>query len=723
MLLNLDASMTTQSTSFRLFATCAKGLEPLLFDELTQLGVSEVRQTAGGCWFQGELADAYRVCLWTRLANRVLLTLGETFIKNAKDIPVAVAQTEWENIFRADQTFIIDFSGRNHEIRHTQFGAQLIKDGIVDRFREQGLPRPNVSKELPDIRINAHIQKEKLTWYLDLAGESLHKRGYRQQQGSAPLRETLAAAVVLRSGMTNKTNLVFDPFCGSGTLLLEAAMIRLDRAPGLTRTEWGFQRWAKHDETIWQQIRADAQQRFDSALAQADARFIGYDNDAKMLAIAEQNATRLGIANLCEWQRMNAEQVTAPSELSERAGETPLLICNPPYGERLGEEIETLLLYRRFGAQLREHFHGWQVGVLAGDDTLLKRMKLRSNRKYKLFNGAIETTLALYDLTQEQPEFTQTQSSDLANRLKKNWQKLEKWAAKEGVNAWRLYDADLPEYNAAVDVYDDCLVIQEYAAPKDIPEAVAKDRLWYLIDTLAQELPFSAEHMTLKVRQKQSGKQQYQKQEPRGLVRIVHEYNAQFEVNLSDYLDTGLFLDHRWARRELGKISEDKSVLNLFAYTCSASVHAALGGAKEVVSVDLSKTYLAWGQRNFTLNKLFGRQYQFIQADCMQWLREQRPQQRYDVIFLDPPTFSNSKRMEDVLDIQRDHVMLLKLAARLLKDNGVILFSNNKRRFKLDEELLAEAYLVVEDLTQRSISPDFARHKGIHHLFKVRQSD
>lgn len=724
MLHNLDASMTTQSTSYRLFATCAKGLEPLLFDELTQLGVAEVRQTAGGCWFQGELADAYRVCLWTRLANRVLLTLGETFIKSAKDIPVAVAQTEWENIFRADQTFIIDFSGRNHEIRHTQFGAQLIKDGIVDRFREQGLPRPNVSKEFPDIRINAHIQKEKLTWYLDLAGESLHKRGYRQQQGAAPLRETLAAAVVLRSGMTNKTNVVLDPFCGSGTLLLEAAMIRLDRAPGLTRTEWGFQQWAGHDETVWQQIRSDAQQRFESALDQTDARFIGYDNDAKMLAIAEQNAIRLGIADLCEWQRMNAEQLTTPPiEQSESSTETPLLICNPPYGERLGEEIETLLLYRRFGAQLREHFHGWQVGVLAGDDTLLKRMKLRSHRKYKLFNGAIETTLALYDLTQEQPEFTQTQSSDLANRLKKNWHKFEKWAAKEGVNAWRLYDADLPEYNAAVDVYDDCLVIQEDAAPKDIPEGVAKDRLWFLIDTLAQELPFSAENMTLKVRQKQSGKQQYQKQEPRGLVRIVHEYNAQFEVNLSDYLDTGLFLDHRWARRELGKISENKSVLNLFAYTCSASVHAALGGAKEVVSVDLSKTYLAWGQRNFTLNKLYGRQYQFIQADCMQWLREQRPQQRYDVIFLDPPTFSNSKRMEDVLDVQRDHVMLLKLAARLLKDNGVILFSNNKRRFKLDEELLAEAYLVADDLTQRSISPDFARHKGIHHLFKVRQSD
>src|SRR5690554_3493038 len=204
-----DKSMTTTAAAMRLFATCAKGLEPLLFDELHQLGATTVRQTAGGCWFEGDLRCAYRVCLWTRLANRVLLQLGETFIKRAQDIPVAVAETPWEDIFQStQQTFVIDFSGRNHEIRHTQFGAQLIKDGVVDRFRAQGLERPNVSKDEPDLRINAHIQKEKLTWYLDLAGESLHKRGYRQQQGAAPLRETLAAAVVLRSGMDAEQGVV-----------------------------------------------------------------------------------------------------------------------------------------------------------------------------------------------------------------------------------------------------------------------------------------------------------------------------------------------------------------------------------------------------------------------------------------------------------------------------------------------------------------------------------
>ncbi|MDX1705013.1 bifunctional 23S rRNA (guanine(2069)-N(7))-methyltransferase RlmK/23S rRNA (guanine(2445)-N(2))-methyltransferase RlmL [Pseudidiomarina sp.] len=710
------------SENLQLFATCAKGLEALLFDELNEIGAADVRQTLAGCWFRGDLALAYRTCLWSRLASRVLLKLGECEALRADAVPAAVAETQWETVFNPSRTFIIDFRGQNQDIRHTQFGAQLVKDGIVDHFRAIGESRPTVSKDQPDIRINAHLNKDKLTWYLDLSGDSLHRRGYRQEQGAAPLRETLAAGVVLRAGVTRDTGIILDPFCGSGTLLLEAAMICFDRAPGLTRRGWGFEAWLNHDEKLWQRELQEAEERHQRALESSNARFFGSDTDPKMLAIAEQNATRLGLAGKCDWQMKAADKVTSPVVASEETV-TPLLVCNPPYGERLGEEVETLLLYRRFGQQLRQQFQGWQAAVLAGDEQLLKRMKLRSTKKYKLFNGALETVLALYDLTKEQPEFTQSQSNDLANRLRKNYQKLEKWASKEGVSAWRLYDADMPEYNAAVDVYNDYLVIQEYAAPKDIPEAVAKERLWFLLDTLAQELPFNAEKMTLKVRQRQIGKQQYQKQQPRGLTTVVNEYDAQFMVNLSDYLDTGLFLDHRWARQELARLSAGKTVLNLFAYTCTASVHAALAGAKQVVSVDLSKTYLNWGEDNFRLNKIDTRQHQFVQADCLTWLREQRPQQRFDVIFLDPPTFSNSKRMDDVLDVQRDHPLLLKLAARLLKDNGVILFSNNKRRFKLDEEALAELYLKAEDLTQRSIPLDFSRNKNIHHLYRVTSID
>ncbi|MBG22018.1 MAG: bifunctional 23S rRNA (guanine(2069)-N(7))-methyltransferase RlmK/23S rRNA (guanine(2445)-N(2))-methyltransferase RlmL [Idiomarinaceae bacterium] len=698
------------------FATCAKGLEPLLFDELQQLGLTEVQQTVAGCRFESDIEGAYRACLWSRLASRVLLKLGNCEVGRDLDrVTRAISETLWHEHFNVEQSFVVSFTGQNQQVRHTQFGAQMVKDGIVDHFREQGLGRPNVDREAPDIRVHAHLHKDQLTWYLDLVGEPLHRRGYRLEQGAAPVRETLAAAIALRAGVTTSTEVLADPFCGSGTLLLEAAMLVLDHAPGLRRTAWGLQRWRQFQPQIWQQLINEAEQRFAQAQSQSQLRIYGSDNDPRMLGIADQNATRLGIASRCEWQAIDVTKVQAPASTEGQS----IMLCNPPYGERLGEEVETLLLYRRLGQQLRQQFSGWQVAILAGDESLLKRLKLRSHKKYKFFNGALEVILALYDMQKEQTEFTQEQSSDLANRLKKNYQKLEKWAAKEGLSAWRLYDADLPEYNAAVDVYNEHLVIQEYAAPKDIPPAVAKERLWYLLDTLAEVLPFTAANMHLKVRQKQSGKQQYQRQQLRHIVTTVHEYGAQFEVNLSDYLDTGLFLDHRWARRELGRLSQGKNVLNLFAYTCTASVQAALGGAREVTSVDLSKTYLAWGEDNFRLNGLPVRQHKFFQDDCLQWLQRQPPQQRFDVIFLDPPTFSNSKRMQDVLDVQRDHVMLLKLAARLLKDDGVILFSNNKRKFKLDEEGLKEAFLAAEDWTQRSISQDFARHKGIHHLFKV----
>lgn len=698
------------------FATCAKGLEPLLFDELQQLGLTEVQQTVAGCRFESDREGAYRVCLWSRLASRVLLKLGNCEVgRDLARVTQAISETLWHEHFNVEQSFVVSFTGQNQQVRHTQFGAQMVKDGIVDHFRAQGLGRPNVDRESPDIRVHAHLHKDQLTWYLDLVGEPLHRRGYRLEQGAAPVRETLAAAIALRAGVSSATEVLMDPFCGSGTLLLEAAMIVLDHAPGLRRTAWGLHNWRQFQPQLWQQLINEAEQRFEQAQSQSKLSVYGSDNDPRMLAIADQNATRLAIAARCEWQAQDATKVKAPdSDAGQR-----IMLCNPPYGERLGEEVETLLLYRRLGQQLRQQFDGWQIAILAGDEALLKRLKLRSHKKYKLFNGALEVLLALYDMQKEQAEFTQEQSSDLANRLKKNYQKLEKWSAKEGLSAWRLYDADLPEYNAAVDVYNEHLVIQEYAAPKDIPPAVAKERLWYLLDTLAEVLPFAAANMHLKVRQKQSGKQQYQRQQLRHIVTTVHEYGAQFEVNLSDYLDTGLFLDHRWARRELGRLSQGKNVLNLFAYTCTASVQAALGGAREVTSVDLSKTYLAWGEDNFRLNGLGVRQHKFIQDDCLQWLQRQPPQQRFDVIFLDPPTFSNSKRMQDVLDVQRDHVMLLKLAARLLKDDGVILFSNNKRKFKLDQEGLKEAFLVAEDWTQRSISQDFARHKGIHHLFKV----
>lgn len=707
------------------FATCAKGLETLLFEELLSLGADDVKQTNAGCYFKGDQLTGYRICLWSRLASRVLMQLDKQPVTNRDELLQAATDIDWPMLFSEQATIAVDFRGTTDALNHSQFSARVVKDGIVDRFREDQHARPSVDAHNPDIRINVRLQREQATFYLDLSGSGLHKRGYRSRAGAAPLRETLAAAVVSRAGFYDidfkSESSIADIFCGSGTLLLEAAQVATDRAPGLNRTEWGFTAWRGHRPALWNTLLAEAEERFAQGKEVCKLVFVGVDTDAKVLQAASENAKDLELEAFCEWRQGDALE-TDISDLGKG-----LIMTNPPYGERLGDDLAVLLLYRQLGQRLREHFVGWKAAVLAPEAVLLKRLKLTSHKKYKLFNGAIPVTLALFDINESQVEFTKTHNDDLANRLRKNAQKLTKWARKEGVNCYRLYDADLPEYNAAVDVYDDHLVIQEYAAPSEIPDGVADDRFWHLLETIPAVLPFTEQQMTVKQRRKQQGKQQYQKQEDTETVeREVQEYNARFKVNLSDYLDTGLFLDHRIVRKEIQRLARDKRVLNLFAYTGTASVHAAVGGASHVTTVDLSNTYLNWAKDNFRLNHETISKHDFIQADCLTWMAEQSAEQNneprascWDLIFLDPPTFSNSKRMQDSFDVQRDHMKLIADAKALLAENGLLIFSTNKRKFKLDHEALAELDLKAEDKSKWSVPQDFARNPNIHQCWFI----
>lgn len=702
------------------FATCAKGLESLLFEELKKLGAGEVKQTLAGCYFRGDQEVGYRVCLWSRMASRVLLHLDKQPVLNRDDLLQAATDIDWPSIFSDRATFAVDFRGTNNALKHTQFSARVVKDGIVDRFREDQHARPNVDPDQPDIRVNVRLAKDVATFYLDLSGESLHKRGYRAEKGAAPLRETLAAAVVERAGVhdlaTDKPTTVLDLFAGSGTLLLESALVLTDRAPGLARERWGFEGWRGHRTRVWHALKQQAIERFETGRQQCTVRFVAVDLDSSVLQAAKHNAEQLDVVHLFEFYEADA--------LSYTASEYPrgLVLSNPPYGERLGDELGVLLLFRQLGQRLREHYLGWRVGLLAPEEVLLKRLKLTSERKYKLYNGAIPVTLALFDMSEAQVEFTKSHDDAVANRLRKNAQKLGKWARKEGVDCYRLYDADLPEYNAAIDVYGDYLVVQEYAAPSNIPAGVADDRFWHLLETIPAVLPFSESQMVVKQRKRQQGKAQYEKQEDAETIEFdVREYNAQFKVNLSDYLDSGLFLDHRIVRREIQRMATGKTVLNLFAYTGTASVHAGLGGAEHITTVDLSRTYLNWAKDNFRLNHLTISKHDFIQADCLSWLGEQSAakEQQWDLIFLDPPTFSNSKRMEDSFDVQRDHLALIKDATQLLTPGGKLIFSTNKRKFKMDIEALQSVGLRIEDRSAWSIPEDFKRNKHIHQCWFI----
>ena len=710
----------------QLFATTARGFEELLKSELTELGAQDAKVAQGGVHYWADDETLYRTLLWSRLSSRILLPIVQAKVFSDLDLYSAVVGVNWLDYFDEKVHFFVDFNGTNQEIRHTQFGAMRVKDGIVDYFERHGRARPNVDKEQPDIRIHAYLNRDDVVLSLDLSGDALHMRGYREDTGKAPLRETLAAAIVLRSGWQKGTPLV-DPMCGSGTLLIEAAQMEAQIAPQLYRLHWGFDFWQGHNQAAWEKVKEEA-----LALAEAEKQrensphFYGFDLDHRVLQKAKQNAKNAGVAHLMQWQQGDVAAIKNPSP--NVAG---TVICNPPYGERLGTTPALIALYSVFGQRLKQQFAGWNASIFSGEPSLLDCLRLRSHRQFKAKNGPLDCVQKNYQIAEraEQSaventvEFDRTSSVssevavDFANRLQKNIKKIEKWAKQQGLDAYRLYDADLPEYNLAVDRYADHIVVQEYAAPKNIDENKARQRLLDAVNATLIVTGIETNKLILKVRQKQKGTNQYEKLANKGEYFYVNEYGAKLWVNLTDYLDTGLFLDHRLTRKMLGETAQGKDFLNLFAYTGSATVHAALGKAKSTTTVDMSNTYLNWAEQNLLLNDIEGKLHKLIQADCLQWL--EKCDRQFDLIFVDPPTFSNSKRMEDSWDVQRDHIKLMTNLKRILRPNGTIVFSNNKRGFKMDFAKLEELGLSAVEISHKTLPLDFERNKQIHNCWLV----
>ena len=712
----------------QLFATTARGFEELLKSELTELGAQDAKVAQGGVHYWADDETLYRTLLWSRLSSRILLPIVQAKVFSDLDLYSAVVGVNWLDYFDEKVHFFVDFNGTNQEIRHTQFGAMRVKDGIVDYFERHGRARPNVDKEQPDIRIHAYLNRDDVVLSLDLSGDALHMRGYREDTGKAPLRETLAAVIVLRSGWQKGTPLV-DPMCGSGTLLIEAAQMEAQIAPQLYRLHWGFDFWQGHNQAAWEKVKEEA-----LALAEDEKQrensphFYGFDLDHRVLQKAKQNAKNAGVAHLMQWQQGDVAAIKNPSP--NVAG---TVICNPPYGERLGTTPALIALYSVFGQRLKQQFAGWNASIFSGEPSLLDCLRLRSHRQFKAKNGPLDCVQKNYQIAErtEQSavenalEFDRTSSVtpevavDFANRLQKNIKKIEKWAKQQGLDAYRLYDADLPEYNLAVDRYADHIVVQEYAAPKNIDENKARQRLLDAVNATLQVTGIETNKLILKVRQKQKGTNQYEKLANKGEYFYVNEYGAKLWVNLTDYLDTGLFLDHRLTRKMLGEMAQGKDFLNLFAYTGSATVHAALGKAKSTTTVDMSNTYLNWAEQNLLLNDIEGKQHKLIQADCLQWL--EKCDRQFDLIFVDPPTFSNSKRMEDSWDVQRDHIKLMTNLKRILRPNGTIVFSNNKRGFKMDFAKLEELGLSAVEISHKTLPLDFERNKQIHNCWLLQK--
>ncbi|WP_028081903.1 bifunctional 23S rRNA (guanine(2069)-N(7))-methyltransferase RlmK/23S rRNA (guanine(2445)-N(2))-methyltransferase RlmL [Solimonas soli] len=731
-----------------LFVTCSRGVEALLVAELTALGAHEAREKRGGVACAASLETAYRACLWSRLASRVLLPLKTFALTDAQSIYDAAGDIVWPDLFAAHSRFAIEVAGRTPGIANTHFAGLKLKDAVVDGFRAAGLERPNVDTDDPDIRLHLHLDREQGSLSLDLAGESLHRRGYRARGVEAPLKENLACAILVRAGwpelMTQAEAPLVDPMCGSGTLLIEGAWMAADIAPGILRARWGFEAWLDHKPLLWQRLREEAQQRRAAGLAQLQPRFYGRDLEPRAIAAAKANAERAGLAGKLRLETGDAIAARAP-------GTTPgLVVTNPPYGERLAHEAELVKLYSLLGVTLQQQFAGWRFGFFTARDDLAQRLGLRATKISSLYNGAIACKLLRFDIPGgtaphadgAPPAVVAEPAEDFANRLRKNVRHLGKWAKRAGVSCWRVYDADLPEYAVAVDLYETAegerhAHVQEYAAPKTVDPARAEKRLRGALAGVQSVLEIPPARLHYKLRQSQKGASQYQRQSEGENFHVIVEHDCGLYVNFDDYLDTGVFLDHRPMRLRIQNEAAGKRFLNLFCYTASASVHAARGGAASTLSLDMSNTYLDWAQRNLLLNDFHSQQYErppppgvklsrhaLVRADCLAWLAERAglpaPPQ-FDLIFLDPPTFSNSKKMEGTLDIQRDHAGLIRQTMALLAPGGTLYFSTNRHGFKLDA--LIAGQFEAHDITAQTLDEDFRRPPPAHKCWAIRRRE
>lgn len=853
-----NTSLTTHDTPLHEFyASCPEGFETALADELRGMGLRQVRPLKGRVAFADSPTDAERACLWSRLASRIFVVLGRFTCANADDLYEATRSIAWERILRAGATIAVTARGTNDELRNSHFAALRVKDALCDRMLEVEGRRPNVDTDDPDARISLTLRGNRASIQLDLSGDPLFKRlpreatrthaahvlrpdyaalacaqGNWQETCSAALTNTKDAmgdedtAVPANGSVTadgsalvgstaerpaSTLPVLIDACCAGGGVVLEAASILADRAPGLERTHWGFSSWLEHDEAAWRELLNEADRRAELAKSRV-ARIVATDPSGDAVACARRVLKAAGLADRVIFAQPDLDKISRKLMM-------PACCGGEPRGFVFLDTTETAISKMSRVLDLATSLHAGACGAdpvramlstmptvaLTRDDLLIRTLgeparslRVMPNNEeaelavFSAVNGAIsaeegseavtdsmpaedavESNVApspattLIDLGDGKPcPVLIPESEQFARRLRKVAKLRRKWAQREGVTCYRVYDADLPDYSAAIDLYEGSattpgrwLVIAEYAAPREVDSALAEARLLDILTLAPRILQVDPDNVFAKARIRSRGGSQYGKQaggsnpgkgdKPRGgrtrsasnrpsqgagsgtpsdirtrRLPLIEEGGLTFAVNFNDYLDTGIFLDHRITRGLVREHARGKRFfLNLFAYTGTATCYAADAGVEETVTVDLSNTYLDWAERNMEQNGFVGPDHHYVRADVMSWIRDMRQtRNRWDLIFCDPPTFSNSSKMgRRTWDVQRDHVELLVGLSRLLSREGEAIFSCNLRTFRPDIEELARAGVVLTDITGETIPEDFARNKKIHHCYLVKR--
>ena len=372
-------------TTYSLFVTCPRGLEAPLSQELEQLKCQDIRAVDGGVACKGGMEQVYRINLHSRTASRVLLRLTKSGYRSEQDIYKAAKNIRWTDWFDLEQTFKVKVEGKRAQVKSLDFVGLKIKDAVCDVFRDACDARPSVGKIRPDIRIHAFIDERDIQIFIDTSGEALFKRGYRQDTGEAPMRENLAAGLLLLAGYDGSQPFQ-DPFCGSGTIVIEAAWIATRRAPGLMR-RFGFEKLKNFDAALWKKLQHEAE----TQIRPAPVAISGSDNDRYMIRAAVANAQAAEVDTFIRFEVKDAQD-TRPN------GEGGILISNPPYGVRLAEVQALQALYPQLGAWLKQHYAGWLAGMFTGDRDMPKFMRLSPKRKIPLYNGNLDCRLFLMDM-------------------------------------------------------------------------------------------------------------------------------------------------------------------------------------------------------------------------------------------------------------------------------------------------------------------------------------
>ena len=854
-----NTSLTTHDTPLHEFyASCPEGFEAALADELRGMGLRQVRPLKGRVAFAGSPADAERACLWSRLASRIFVMLGRFACSNAEDLYEATRSIAWERILRAGATIAVTARGTNDELRNSHFAALRVKDALCDRMLEVEGRRPNVDTDDPDARISLTLRGNRASIQLDLSGDPLFKRLPREAtrtHAAHVLRPDYAALAcaqgnwqeICSAALTNTKDamrdedtaasadgsvpadggalagstaerpaptlpVLIDACCAGGGVVLEAASILADRAPGLERRNWGFQSWSEHDAATWRELLNEADRRAELAKGRV-ARIVATDPSGDAVACARRILKAAGLADRVIFAQPDLDKISRKLMM-------PACCGGEPRGFVFLDTTETAISKMSRVLDLATSLHAGACGAdpvramlstmptvaLTRDDLLIRALgeparslRVMPNNEeaelavFSAANGAITAgegnaaaedpmpaedavkssvapspATTLIDLGDGKPcPVLIPESEQFARRLRKVAKLRRKWAQREGVTCYRVYDADLPDYSAAIDLYEGSattpgrwLVIAEYAAPREVDPALAEARLLDILTLAPRILQVDPDNVFAKARIRSRGGSQYGKQaggstpgkggKPRGTrsgsapanrpsqgagsgtpsdirtrrLPLIEEGGLTFAVNFNDYLDTGIFLDHRITRGLVREHARGKHFfLNLFAYTGTATCYAADAGVEETVTVDLSNTYLDWAERNMEQNGFVGPDHHYVRADVMGWIRDMRQtRNRWDLIFCDPPTFSNSSKMgRRTWDVQRDHVELLVGLSRLLSREGEAIFSCNLRTFRPDIEELARAGVVLTDITDETIPEDFARNKKIHHCYLVKR--